>query len=66
MQKTISLKEYVQVVKGQKQAAIRLGVTQGAISMSLTRQTDVQVTYDTKTLNVISAQKISPFGCCAN
>mgnify|MGYP001204851347 FL=1 len=64
MNKTVHLREYIKIAGGQKRAAERLHVTQGAISMSLTRNADVQVTYDTKTLDVVAAKKISDFGSC--
>jgi len=57
-----TLKQFVSDVMSQRQAAKQLNLTPAAISKAISRNDDIRLSYDDKTLSIVECCKISSFG----
>lgn len=63
---TTSLKKYTTEFASQSRAAKELKLSQPAISLAISRDADIRVTFDDASLKIIDCYEISPFGTCQN
>ena len=61
---TTSLKNYTTEFASQSRAAKELKLSQPAISLAISRDADIRVTFDNVSLKIIECYEISPFGTC--